>query len=251
MANEKTEKTELPVTSPKLEVSQRNDFVELKFTGYANGEAFDSNIEEDLKKINPKAKPEKTIVIIGQGMVVLGLDKALEDKEFNKEYEVSFSCKEGFGERNRNLLKTIPLKAFTQQKINPQAGMVLTLDNNLVKIIAVSGARVTADLNNPLASKDIRYKFTIAKKVTEPKEKAETLFKLFFRFIPEFELNENKVTVKLPKELESMITNIKDKFKELSSLELEFKEMTKEEIEAKMKEHEHSHDGHEHHDHTH
>src|SRR3989344_2022207 len=105
-SHEHTQKGDLPAVSHS---TQLNDFVELKYTGYANGEAFDSNIDEDLKKINPKAKPEKLIVIVGKGIVVSGLDKALENKELNKEYEVSFSHKEGFGERRRDLLKVISL----------------------------------------------------------------------------------------------------------------------------------------------
>jgi len=32
-----------------VETAKKNDFVELKYTGYANGIIFDSNIEEDLK----------------------------------------------------------------------------------------------------------------------------------------------------------------------------------------------------------
>ena len=73
----------------------KGDFVELKFTGYANNEVFDSNIAEDLKKLHPKAKEERLIVIVGEAMVVTGLDKALEDKELEKEYETTFSYKEG------------------------------------------------------------------------------------------------------------------------------------------------------------
>ena len=104
--------------------TKKNDFIELKYTGYANDEIFDSNIEEDLRKLNPKAKAEKFIIIVGQEMVIKGLDKELENKELEKEYSVEIKSKEAFGARNRDLIRTIPLKAFTQQKINPRAGMV-------------------------------------------------------------------------------------------------------------------------------
>ena len=196
------------------EKTRKGDFVELKYTGKANGEIFDSNIEEDLKKINSKVKPQKAIIIIGQHMVVPGLDKALEDKSLNAEYEVSFSYKDGFGERNRNLIRTIPLKAFTEHKLHPQAGMVLTLDNALVKILAVSGARVTADFNNPLASKDLEYKFTITRIVTDEKEKTESFFSFFLLFIPDFEINDKTVVVKASKSLEIMVNLLKNKFED-------------------------------------
>ena len=56
------EKNDLSVIS---NVVQRNDFIEIKYTGYANGVIFDSNIEEDLKKLDKKAKPYKIVVIFG------------------------------------------------------------------------------------------------------------------------------------------------------------------------------------------
>jgi len=43
---------------------KKKDFVEIKFSGYANNQLFDSNIDEDNKILDPegKAKPEKTII---------------------------------------------------------------------------------------------------------------------------------------------------------------------------------------------
>ena len=250
-----TKRNDLPVIS---HVTKRNDFIEIKYTGFANEEIFDSNVEEDLKKLNPEAKVEKTIVVVGEGMVVPGFDKALENKELNKEYEISLSPKEGFGERDRNLMKTLPLKSFHEQKVDPKAGMLLTLDNSLVKIVAVSGARVTADFNNPMAGKNLRYKFIITRKVEDIKEKSETLFQLFFRLVPEFEVKENSVVVKGPKNFELFVNVYKEKFKELIGKDLVFEEISKEEFEKHLKqisekhEHEHTHEhshareGHEH-----
>jgi hypothetical protein len=119
--------------------------------------------------------------------------------------------------------------------------MVLTLDNLLVKIIAVSGARVTADFNNPLAGKNLRYKFKIIKIVQDEKEKAETIFDLLLRFKPKFEVKENQVIVKGPKNFELFVNACKEKFKEFMQKELVFQEMTKEELEAEMKKHEEEH----------
>lgn len=208
--------------------TKKGDFVELKYTGYANGEIFDSNIEEDLKKINPKAKPQRTIVVIGQGMVVKGLDKELEDKEIEKNYEVKIESKDGFGPRDRRLIQTIPLSSFKDKNFVPRAGMVLALDNAIVKIIAVSGARIIADFNNPLAGKNLKYKFKIIRQVTDDKEKAEALFTFFFQFIPDFEIKE-KIIVKAPKNFKPLINLYKEKFKELLGKELALEEIKTEE----------------------
>lgn len=215
--------------SQKKELIKNNDFVELEFTGYANESVFDSNIPEDLKKISKDAKPQKTIVIVGQKMVVQGLDKELVGKEIGKEYKADVNYKEGFGERKRELVKTIPLRVFTKQKINPHPGATLLLDNALAKIITISGARVITDFNNPLAGKNLKYKFKAKKKVSEKKEKAETFFKHFLKFSPEFEETSEKVIVKGPKVLQNLVESFKEKFKELVGTDLDFKEVEKKE----------------------
>ncbi|MDP3881809.1 MAG: FKBP-type peptidyl-prolyl cis-trans isomerase [Nanoarchaeota archaeon] len=204
-----------------MESINKNDFVEIKFSGYSDGKVFDSNVGEDLKKLNPEAKPSQTIVIVGQGMIVPGLDKSLEGKEVGKDYEVKLTAKEGFGERDRNLVKIIPLKAFTEKNVYPQIGMVFAMDNYLVKILAVSGARVTADFNNPLAGKDLVYKIKIVRKVEDIKEKTEFLFNSFLRMVPEFEIKED-IIVKGPRQLEVFVHGFKDKFKELLGKDLKF-----------------------------
>ena len=250
MAEEnKTKEKKNEATKPN-EITKKGEFVELKYTGYANGEMFDSNKEEDLKKLNDKEKPRETVVVVGQGMVVSGLDKALEGKEVGKEYEVEVKYKEGFGERKRELMKTLPLKAFTEKEVMPRAGMMFTLDNMLVKVLAVSGARVITDFNNPMAGKDLKYKFKIVEIVKDDKKKARALFELIFRFVPDFEVGD-KITVKGPKEMEIFVKSFSDKFKELMGKELAFEEKKEEKIEDKLEQHEHKHP-HEHaHEHPH
>src|SRR3989344_3975428 len=119
-------RNDLPAIS-KDNIVKRNDFIEIKFTGYSDGKIFDSNIQEDLKEISPKSKAEEIIVVVGEGMLVKGLDKALEGKEIGKIYEIDVPSKEGFGIRRRDLVRVIPLKVFTENKINPYPGAVLAL----------------------------------------------------------------------------------------------------------------------------
>lgn len=204
-----------------MENTKKGEFVEIKYTGYSNGQIFDSNIQEDLKKIDEKAEVRETIVIIGQGMVVSGLDKELENKDLNREYDVELNSKDAFGERKKELVRIIPLKMFHQKNIDPKPGMVFALDNSLAKIIAVSGARVSVDFNNPLAGKPVKYKFKIVRKVSDENEKAKTALNLLFRFSPEFEVKD-KVIVKGAKALEVFVKAFGDKFKELVGKELGF-----------------------------
>lgn len=221
------------------EKTKEGDFVEIEFTGYVNGKIFDSNIQEDLEKIseNKEVRLQKTIVIIGEGMVVSGLDKALEDKEINKFYEIHIPYKEAFGERRKELVKTIPLHVFTKHNVNPYPGAVLYLDNMLVRIITVSGARVITDFNNPLASKNIDYKFKIKKILKNEKEKLESFFIFFFRFVPEFEIKEKSIIIKVKPEIEPLVKFLQDKFRNIFGKELDFTVQENKETEEKEEMH--------------
>lgn len=215
----------------------KGDFIELKYTGYANGEVFDSNQESDLKKVNPQAKVEKTFVIVGQGMLVKGLDHALEGKEPGKEYTLELKAAEAFGPRQASLIRPLPLKMFTEKQVQPRVGMSLVLDSTIVQIRAVSGARVIADFNNPLAGKDLKYIFTIVEKIDDVSRKTTIFFERFLRGVPEFDVGE-KVVIKGPEPLKQIVAIFGDKFKSLVGRELDFmiaemptkKEGTEEEV---------------------
>lgn len=215
---------------------KKGDFVALRYSGFANNKLFDSNIEGEIEKIHPNAKAKDFIIVVGKSMVVPGLDNALEGKELDKEYEVNVSAKDGFGPRNPKMVKTIPLKVFTEKQVMPQPGMVLNLDNSVAKIIAVSGARVITDFNNPLAGKDLMYKFKIVKEVTDENERIKALFEVMFRVIPEFEVKD-KIIIKGPQILEAYVKAFSGQFKEMAGKELgfELKEMKKEKEEVKTK----------------
>ena len=203
----------------------KKDFVEVEYSGYSKGVLFDSNIEKEVKKLNPEGSGEKTIIAIGEKMVITGLDNDLEGKEVGKEYSVVIRPREGFGERNRQLVKTVPLKAFTSHKINPLPGMSFNIDNQLVRVIAVSGARVTADFNNPLAGKELEYKYKIIRKIEDEKEKIKGLFKNLFRMIPEFKVEEDKIVVKGPKGMQIFVKAFNKKFEEIIGKGLAFEEV--------------------------
>ena len=203
---------------------QKNDFISFEFIARAKGgEIFDTNILEEAKKLGlEKVKPN--IICIGQGMVVSGLDKSFEGKETGKDYEIELKPEEAFGARDSSLIKTYPLKAFLSRNINPQPGMMLALDNSIAKIISVSGGRVIIDLNNPMAGKNIIYKFNILNSLDSIEDKAAALRDYFYGSQAEFEVKENKIIIKAPKEAEKFIMIYKDKFKEMLNLDLEFQE---------------------------
>ncbi len=209
-----------------METVKKNDFVQVEFSAYANGELFDSTKAEEIKKLSPNTEAKPVIVAVGQQMIVPGFDSALEGKETGKEYTIKLSPKDAFGERKREMVRIVPANSFTERRVTPRPGMQLALDNTIVKILSVSGGRVTVDFNNPLAGKEVEYKFVITRKVSDEKEKASALFEALFRFVPDFNIGE-KITVKGPKIIEAYAKAFSPKFKELVGKELDFKEEVK------------------------
>ncbi len=102
-----------------METAKKHDFVEIEFLArnLANNEVFDTNIAEEAKKIGLEFSTKPFIISIGQAMVVKGFDEALEGKEVGKKYNIKISPEKAFGKRNPSLVRLIPMKVFTEQKI--------------------------------------------------------------------------------------------------------------------------------------
>ena len=98
---------------------QNKDFIEVEFTAKLKESeiVFDTNIKEEAEKAKlPSGKLKPLEICVGQGMVVKGFDKEFENKEVGKKYVVDVSPKEGFGDRNPKLIKTVPMKVFLEKK---------------------------------------------------------------------------------------------------------------------------------------
>jgi len=231
---------------------QKNDFVEIEFSGKSNNEIFDTTNPEEAKSIGLNADVKPVIACIGKEMILKGLDDELDGKEVGEKYSIHLMPEKAFGKRNPSLIKTIPMRVFREKNMNPAPGMVFQFDNQLAKIISVSGGRVMTDFNNPLAGKEVDYDFKILKKVEDDKEKVNAIQDFFFRQRFEFEIIENdkhfrgpqkskiselkdkKVVFKEPK-MKPIIDVFSKKFKEISGFDVEVAEEKKEEAEEKGK----------------
>ncbi len=214
-----------------VEKTKKGDFVELEYIGFANGEVFDTNVKERAKELgNTDVRP--LVVCIGQEMVVKGFDKQLEGKDVGKKYKIEVAPDEGFGKRNPSLIKTIPMSAFREQKMNPVPGMMFNMDGMIAKILSVSGGRVITDFNNPLSGKDIEYEFTIKKVITDDCEKVNSLQDFFFKKRFKFKVNGKKVVFE--SEAEPFVKIVGKKLGEILGKELDV-EKTDEKLKKEAK----------------
>ena len=215
---------------------KKNDFVEIEFTGKANGEIFDTTSLEEAKQaglgdeqLKERFKPLK--VCVGQGMVLKAIDAALEGKELNKDFNLELTEKEAYGKRDSKLIRTVPLTAFQEM---PQRGMFVNVNGMVAKVISINSGRVMIDMNHPLAGKSLSYKIKITKLIENQLEKIKVITE-FFGVNPEsVSLEQEKVIVK-GKTPEIIQNQVKKKIKDILNLEIEFKEDKKEKLEDTLK----------------
>jgi FKBP-type peptidyl-prolyl cis-trans isomerase 2 len=215
---------------------KKNDFIEIEFTGLAKDEIFDTTNKKDAEKMGVDVKNIKPLTIsVGNQMILQGLDEDLEGKETGKEYSIHIMPEKAFGKRDPSMIKTYGLSHFTKQKINPYPGMALQLDNTMAKVLSVSGGRVTMDFNNPIAGKEVDYKYKVNKIITDNEEKINALQDFFFKQRFEFELKGKKVTFKDEK-IKQFIDMIGPKFGEITGLEFTSEDKKEEKPKAKKEE---------------
>jgi len=203
---------------------KKNDFVELHYIGkIKDGDVFDTNIKEEARKIKLDIKSRPLVICLGQNMILPSIDEFLINKEVGKKYKLELEPEKAFGKRNKDLVKTMPLSAFSKHNVKPEKGMVFTFDSVFGKIIS-TGSRVMVDFNNPIAGKEVEYDLNIKRIVTDINEKIKALMASFFRKEFDFEIKEKKLIIKLKeesKEIKAFIEIFKEKFNEILSLDLE------------------------------
>jgi FKBP-type peptidyl-prolyl cis-trans isomerase 2 len=195
-------------------VLREGDFVEVEYTGRLKetGEVFDTTDESLAKKEGihePGARFGPVIVSLGHGFILSGVERQLIGKELG-EYEFELKPEEGFGKKSAKLVQLMQTSKLTKQNITPMPGLQLEVDGHIGTVKTVSGGRTIVDFNHPLAGKELTYKVKAVKLISDQKEKADAVFRYFFRITTESaELSEDTYTVtlktKLPDEVQELI----------------------------------------------
>ena len=141
---------------------KKGDKIKVEYTGtLEDGTVFDSS-EKQGQPLEFEA---------GTGNVIKGFDEAVIGMEKEEEKEVTIKPEDAYGERNEQMIQTIP-----KDKLPPEAeegGMlVMGLPNGTkmpVKIMKMDDKEATLDMNHPLAGKTLKCKFKVVE-ISEGKE---------------------------------------------------------------------------------
>ncbi len=156
---------------------EKGMFIELDYTGrLEDGTVFDTTKESVAKEagLDPKAVYKPAVICVGERHVLPGLDTALEGKEPGS-YTVELEPEQAFGKKDAKLLKLIPLRKFSENKIKPFVGLEVNIDGNYGVVRSTSGGRVTVDFNHPLAGRKVSYDVQVHRVVHSTQEQVAAL----------------------------------------------------------------------------
>jgi len=176
---------------------QKADFALINYTAKVKetNEVFDTTYEDVAKKEHLHKEGriyEPKLVVIGESWVLKSLDDALTTMEVNKPATVEISPDKGFGQRDPEKIKRVPLKQLLAKDINPVIGAQIEYQNKDAVVRSIGAGRVLLDFNPPLAGRTLIYEVVVTKKLESKEEKIGAII---HRRIPIVEEEKFKLTI--------------------------------------------------------
>lgn len=163
---------------------KEGDFVNIEFTGRSkdDGEIFDTTNEETAKQTkmhNPKTNYGSVPIIVGANQVIPGMEDTLKEMNVGEKKTIEIAPDKGFGGKNPDMIKLIPMSVFKDNNMDPEIGRVINFSGISGKVLSVDGGRVKVDFNHMLAGRIIEYEIEIKNQIIETNEKVKAVVKYF------------------------------------------------------------------------
>ena len=180
------------------------DFIKISYTGrIKDGRVFDTTDEDVAKKekiYDSKRVYRPIPVIVGEKQVVEGLDEALKSVKVGEKKTVEVSPEKGYGARDPNMIRLVPIKFFKDQNISPIPGLPVEIDGRPARVQTVAGGRVRVDFNSDLAGKILVFDVEVTEKAKDDGEKVKYLVERSFNDDKDFDvkLTAKKLVLSIP-----------------------------------------------------
>jgi peptidylprolyl isomerase len=142
------------------------------------GEVLEATRQEDARNLgifNPVARYTPSLVAVGEGWVLKGLDDALLKANVGDKLSVEIPPDKGFGERDPSKVKLMSEKKFGEKAHDLAIGAEVEVEGKVGVVRYVGSGRVQVDFNHRLAGKVLIYDLEVLKTVTEPSDMAKAL----------------------------------------------------------------------------
>jgi peptidylprolyl isomerase len=177
---------------------QKGDFILIDYVAKVKetNEVFDTT-QEDVAKKERLGKDgdiyEPKLVVLGENWVLKALDEALTTMDTDKPQSVEISADKGFGQRDPEKIKRVPIKQLYAKEINPVVGARIEFQGKMATVRSTGAGRVLLDFNPPLAGRTLIYDVKVIKKLDASEEKIGALI---HRRVPVVEENKFQLTLK-------------------------------------------------------
>ena len=177
---------------------QKGDFILIDYVAKVKetNEVFDTTKDDISKKEHLHKEGEihePKLVVIGESWVLKALDDELANMEVNKPQTVEIPADKGFGQRDPEKIKRVPIKQLYAKEINPTIGARIEFQGKMATVRSIGAGRVLLDYNPPLAGRTLIYDITITSKLEKPEAKIGALI---HRRVPVVDLEKFKITLK-------------------------------------------------------
>ncbi len=177
---------------------QKGDFILINYVAKVKetNEVFDTTKEDVAKKEHLHKEGqvhEPELVVVGEGWVLKALDDALTTMDLNTPSTIEISAEKGFGQRDPEKIKRVPIKQLYAKEINPVVGARIEYQGKSATIRSIGAGRVLLDFNAPLAGRTLIYDVTVTKKLETAEQKIGALV---HRRVPVVEEDKFKLSIK-------------------------------------------------------
>ncbi|NPA75664.1 MAG: peptidylprolyl isomerase [Euryarchaeota archaeon] len=167
-------------------------------------ELFDTTNEELAKENgihDPNIKYGPMVSVVGAGRLIKGMEEEIQQAEIGKEYIVTIPPENAYGERDPKLVKIHSYRELARQKITPEIGKEVVIDNKRGRIVTVTPGRVVIDFNHPLAGKTLKYRFKIVEKIEGDVDKVRAILEMDYgKELDNFKIDirDDEIVIELP-----------------------------------------------------
>ncbi|SEJ59072.1 FKBP-type peptidyl-prolyl cis-trans isomerase SlyD [Deinococcus reticulitermitis] len=122
--------------------------VDIDYTLTVDGEVIDSSAGE-----------QPLVYLHGHGLIIPGLERALEGREVGDSFQITVAPEDGYGERNEEAVETLERADFDDTVEVGETYYMQATDGTSFPftVISMDGESVRADFNPPLAGKTLNF----------------------------------------------------------------------------------------------
>lgn len=113
----------------------------------------------DGEQIDHSEPGEPLVYLHGHGLIIPGLERALEGRAAGEEFSVTVQPEDGYGERNEESVEELDSADFDEEVEVGATYFMQAADGTMFPftVLAVADGKVKADFNAPLAGKVLNF----------------------------------------------------------------------------------------------